>query len=429
VTLLTGVLFSLAPVWQATRVELSAAIRQGLRSTACSATSLPRLLAGKSLVVFQVALCVVLLVGAGLFVRTLANLKSAELGFRPERLLLFSIDPPRTRYTGEHRRALFEQLEGKIAQVPGVQSSTLSWVVLVANSNSTTRALPEGREGPPGPADRTWVNIVGDRFFETMGIPILSGRPIGPGDRPNAPHVAVVNQRFARDFFPQRNALGRTFRNGNDTLQIVGICGDTHYDQIRTDIPRTFYRPFQQVPDLGDMTFELKTAASEASIIRAVRGTVRSVDSDLPVFDIRTQTQQIDDTLSNERLFAALASAFGALALVLAAVGIYGIIAYGAARRTGEIGIRMALGACRRDVLAMILRETVVVAIAGAGIGGLAALGLTRYLRSMLYGLRPSDPLTLGGAILLIFAVAIAAGWLPARKASRLDPMIALRSE
>jgi len=420
--LLTGILFSLAPAWQGSRTEISGALKDGSRAT----MNLPKLLASKSLVVFQICLSVVLLIGAGLFVRTLMNLQSADLGFHPDRIVLFNVDPPLTRYAEERRRELYEQLEQRLSVLPGVQSSTLSSEALISNSESTTRVAPAGRK--PGPGDRAWINEVGDRFFETMGIPILYGRSIGAQDRVNSPKVAVVNQAFVRHFFPNESPLGKTFGN-KDTFQIAGICGDAHYNDTRTAVPPTFYVPYRQRKDMRAMTFELKTAASEGSIAGAVREAVRSIDKDLPVFDIRTQTQQIDDTLSREKVFAALTAGFGVLALLLACVGIYGMMAYAVARRTSEIGLRMALGAHSRQVLTMILRETSWLAGIGVLLGVLIAAGITRFIESMLFGLKPYDPLTLGEAVLVMLTVALLAGWLPARRASRLDPMTALRHE
>ena len=425
VVFLTGILFSLAPAWQSTRVPVNSALKDGGRAT----MSLPKLLAGRSLVVLQFALSLLLLVGAGLFVRTLANLKSANLGFRPERILLFTIDPPRTRYAGPARTALFLRLEERIAAIPGVQSATLSQDALVANNTSTTRFRPASRAARPGDADRGWINYVGDRFFETMGIPILAGRSLDARDRANSLQVAVVNRQFVRNFFPDGEAVGKAVINGDTTYQIVGVCGDARFDRVRSPVPPTFYKPLSQVRDPRNMTFEIKTAANETSIIKSVRDIVQSIDKELPIFDIRTQTEQIDATLSRERLFAALTSGFGLLALVLAAVGIYGIMAYGVARRTSEIGVRMALGAQRRQVLTMILRESALLAAAGVAIGIGAAVGMTRYIASMLYGLQPSDPLSFASAVVLLLAIAMLAGWWPARKASRLDPMAALRHE
>ncbi len=425
IAFLTGILFSLAPAWQSTRVPVNSALKDGGRTT----MSLPKLLAGRSLVVLQISLSLLLLVGAGLFVRTLQNLKSANLGFRPERILLFTIDPPRVRYAAAARIRLFSRLEEQVAAIPGIQSATLSQDALVANNRSTTRFRPIGRTGRPGDQDKGWINFVGNRFFETMGIPILAGRSLDARDRANSLPVAVVNQQFVRSFFPDGEAVGKSVVNNKTTYQIVGICGDALFDQVRSPAPPTFYKPFSQASDVRDMTFEIKTAASEASIVKSVREVVRSIDKDLPIFDIRTQTEQIDATLSRERIFAALTSGFGLLALVLAAVGIYGIMAYGVARRTSEIGVRMALGAQRRQVLTMILRESALLAAAGVAIGIGAAVGITRYIASMLYGLRPSDPLSFAGAVVLLLAIAMLAGWWPARKASRLDPMAALRHE
>jgi predicted permease len=258
-SLLTGILFSLAPAWQSTRVQVNVALKDGVRST----MSLPKLLAGKSLVVFQICLSLLLLVGAGLFIRTLSNLKSANLGFRPERILLFTLDPPRTRYAGEQRKTLFLHAEERIENVPGVRSATLSSDALLANSVSTTSFKAPGRGPRPGGADRTWINEVGDRFFETMGIPILYGRSLGSQDRANSPRVGVVNQQFARNFFDKENPLGKAVVNGKNTYQIVGICGDARYNEIRGSIPPTFYAPFTQAHELSQMTFEVKTAASE----------------------------------------------------------------------------------------------------------------------------------------------------------------------
>lgn len=262
-----------------------------------------------------------------------------------------------------------------------------------------------------------------------MGIPILYGRSLGDHDRAHSPLVGVVNQQFVRNFFPNEDPLGKTLVNGNYSYRIVGICGDAHFEDVRSAAPPTFYGAFTQARDIRNMTFELKTAASERSVLNSVREVVRSVDRDLPVFDVRTQTEQIDATLSCERLFAALASGFGLLALLLASVGIYGVMAYSVARRTGEIGVRMALGAQRVQILSMILRETALLAAAGITVGALASLALTRYIRGMLYGLTPFDPWALGAAVLLLLLVVLVAGWWPARRAARLDPMAALRHE
>ena len=423
-TLLAGILFSLAPAWQSARGEINAALKDGVRAT----MSLPKLVTGKALVIVQVCLSVLLLVGAGLFIRTLANLRSADLGFNPARVLLFTVDPPRTRYKGEQTVTLFERIQDKVAAIPGVKSASLSGVALVANNRSTTSVSPKGFGSPPEKTQAAWMNIVDPAFFHTMEIPILYGRAFNAHDRSNSPRVALVNQEFAQQFFPNTNALGKVF--GNDTdYQIVGVCGNTKYNNIRSTVPPTFYLPYTQSPELGAMTFEVKTAAAQAGIVKAIREAVRAVDKDLPVSGVRTQTEQIDATISNERAFAALSASLGLLALVLAAVGIYGVIAYSVVRRTGEIGIRMALGAQSGQVLRTILRESLLLAAAGVVIGIVAAVGLTRYVTAMLYGLKPYDPVTIAGAVLVMLGVALFAAWWPARRASRLDPMAALRHE
>lgn len=424
ITLLTGILFSLAPAWQSARGEINAALKGGMRAT----MSLPRLVTGKALVILQVCLSVLLLVGAGLFIRTLVNLQSADLGFNPARVLLFTIDPPRTRYKSEQSVALFERIQEKIAALPSVQSVSLSAAALVANNRSRTSVSPKGSGARPGEGQTAWRNTVGPDFFHTMEIPILYGRSFNAHDRSNSPRVAIVNQEFVRQFFSSTNPLGKVF--GNDTeYQIIGVCGNAKYSDIRSTVPPTFYLPYTQIAELGPMTFEVKTAAGQAGMVKAIREAVRSVDKDLPVSDVRTQTEQIDATISNERAFAALSSGLGLLALILAAVGIYGVIAYSVARRTGEIGIRMALGAQRGQVLRMILRESLFLAVAGVVAGLMVAICLTRYVTGMLYGLKPYDPMTIAGAVLAIVAVALFAACWPARRASRLDPMVALRHE
>lgn len=424
ITLLTGILFSLAPAWQSARVEINAALKDGMRAT----MSLPKLVTGKALVILQVCLSVLLLVGAGLFIRTLANLRSTDLGFNPARVLLFMLDPPNTRYKGEQTATLFERIHEKIAVIPGVQSASLSRAALVANNRSTTSVSPKGFGSRLEKEQPAWMNIVDPGFFHTMEIPILYGRSFNAHDRLNSPRVAVVNQEFAREFFPNTNPLSKLF--GNDTdYKIVGVCGNAKYSDIRDQVPPTFYLPYTQVPNLGPMTFEVKMAAAQSGIVKAIREAVRSVDKDLPVFGVRTQTEQIDSTISNERAFAALSSGLGLLALVLACIGIYGVMAYAVARRTNEIGIRMALGAQSGQVLRMILRESLLLAAAGIAIGMVAAAGLTRYVAAMLYGLKPYDPITITGTALVMLGVALFAAWWPARGASRADPMAALRNE
>ena len=429
ITLATGLLFGAAPAWRSTKADLNA----GLKETGRMTTGSGRALLGKSLVVFQVALSVMLLAGSGLFLRTLVNLKSTALGFNPERILLFQLDPPRTRYAGKQRTALFQQIEERISTLGGVEAATASAEPLVADSMGNGCFRPADRAPRSGQQDRAYANSVGSRFFETLGMPILYGRGFTAHDNQTGPKVAVINQRLAKDFFPKTNALGKTITTCSGdtpaTFEVVGVSADAKYDSIRNEVPPTIFMPYLQDDDAGSMTFEIKTAASTASVAAELREAVRSIDKDLPLLEVRMQTQQIEATLSQERVFATLTGGFGVLALMLAGIGIYGIMAYTVSRRTNEIGIRMALGAQARGVLAMVLKETSVLALIGVAAGIGAALGVTRLVASMLYDVKPDDPLTFVGAAGLLVIIALAAALTPARRAAGVDPMQALRHE
>jgi predicted permease len=425
VTLATTVLSSIAPIWQAIRGDLHAGVKEGGRATIGPVASLR----GKGLVVVQVCLSVSLLIGSGLFVRTLANLRAVGLGFQPEHVMLFTIDAPRARYAGAARRALFQRLDEAIGAVPGVESASVSEMPLLSGSSSRTRVGPDGR--PPEPKDDAWVNDVGRRFFETMGIPILAGRPFDARDHGTSAPVVIVNRQFVKDFFQNQSPVGRSLSNNNLVYEIVGVCGDTPFGRLRDPIPPTFYRLFAQPQsrEAGAATFEIRTAALDPSVMSRVREAVQNIDKDLPVFAVHTQTEQIDSLLSRERLFVALTLGFGLVALVLASIGIYGLFAQSVSRRTNEIGVRLALGAPRTDVLVMVLREAFSLAVVGAVLGAVAAAALSRYVRAMLFGITPSDPVAFGGAVAAMMGVALLAAWIPARRASRLDPMAALRHE
>jgi len=279
------------------------------------------------------------------------------------------------------------------------------------------------------------INSVGPQFFETFGIPLVFGRTIDETDREAAPKVGVINSVLARRYFGSENPVGRRFGLGDATksgeIAIVGVVGDTRYDQIREEPPPTVYIPYTQRPDalLSTMHFEVRTADDPKGWIEPIRRTVQGLDRTLPLFNVKTQTEQIEQATFQERLFARLSSFFGLLALGLACVGLYGMVSSSVAHRTNEIGIRMALGAPARQVLLMVLREASWLAVIGIGTGLGAALILTQFLRAMLFGLRPTDPITLTGAALLLFAIALLAGWIPARRASLIQPMQALRHE
>jgi predicted permease len=427
ISILTGLLFGLAPAWQATRTQVSS----GLKDNAQTVTHRRKGLTGKALVVVQVSLSMLLLVGAGLFVRTLNNLSHTHLGFEPDNLLLLSINPPASQYPEAKAIALHHSLEQRFAAVPGVASVTLSDIPLIADSMSNNQIFIPGAPKTEKERDAD-VNDTGEGFFSTMGIPLVGGRGFTPGDTETSTKVAVVNRQFAKEFFPGVNPVGRTFSgqsDGKDPITIVGMCGDAKYSSLRDDPPATFYRPYRQLKETGGMTYEISTRMKPEALVPLLREAARSVDRNLPLLDIRTQNEQIDATMQQERIFAHLTAGFGILALMLACIGIYGIMAYTVSRRINEIGIRMALGAQAGQVLRMVMREASWLAVIGviAGLGGALALG--RLIASMLFGLKSYDPATLASAGVLLIGVALAASWVPARRAARVDPIQALRHE
>ncbi len=426
-TFLTGLLFSLAPVWQARRVEVNEALKDGSRGTA----SLSKLHMGRLLVVFQVALSVVLLVGAGLSVKTFTNLKNASLGFEPEGVMLFALDPPRLRYPAERMGALLTEIQEKISAIPGVASSTFT--------GNGRGIVVNPREAKHGVNNYAPGDEVGSRFFETMGIPIVYGRAIDDHDNGTGLRAAVVNREFGQFFFGQENAVGMTFKTYDDvTFQIVGVCANWRAERFRDPIRASVYTALVQAPHAGRATFEVRMAGDRAKVVEQIRRSVASADSDLAIADVHTEVEQIQNGLSQERLMASLASVFGVLALILASIGIYGVMAYTVARRTNEIGIRVALGARPGGIAWMVLRETLTLAAAGVAVGVPAAMALSPlldhvlasdYNKSFTYGMKPNDPFTIGLAALTLAAVGFLAGYLPAQRAARVDPMTALRHD
>ena len=428
ISILTGIIFGLAPAWRATRVQVSS----GLKDSGQTVTHRRRGLGGKSIVAVQVALSMLLVVGAGLFVRTLMQLARAPLGFRSHSLLLFSVEPKETRYPGAASNALLQRLEDKLATVPGVQSLTLTDVPLISGNAMNGTFIPEGQQRKAEGNPSVLTNGVGAHFFATFGIPIVAGRAFDTRDTPASRKVAVINESLAKKYFPNTNPIGRTFETGGhhpETIEIVGMCADVKYYRVRADVEPTYYALYWQKGGLHDATFAIATSLEGQAILPSLRNAVRQIDPNLPMLDVRTQDEQIAANLQQERIFAALTAGFGVLALMLACVGIYGIMAYSVAQRTNEIGIRMALGAAPPQVRALVLRESTWLTAAGIVAGVAAALPLTRLVRSMLYGIQPWDPATIAGGVVILLAVALAASWIPARRAAGVQPMEALRHE
>ena len=426
VALLTGLLFGLAPALSATRVELTPMLKENARG---ARGSLSRF--GKSLVVAQVAVSLLLLVGAGLFIRTLYNLQSVELGFNPENLLLFRVDPRANGYKGEEVGRLYEQMVERFEAVPGVRSATLSEYALLTGSVRMGPAYVEGR----APLSRAENNVYQQRarwnYFDVMQIPLLAGRAFTPLDDGRAPKVAVINQAMARKFFGEENPVGRRFgfeQEKGGEIEVVGVVRDAKYEGSRDEPPSVAYIPYPQ-ESLGQATFAVRTADDPVQLVEAIRGAVREVDKDLPVFAIKTQVELADEALAQERLFAWLTGVFGLLALLLASIGLYGVMSYAVAERTHEIGLRMALGASRGHILRKVIGQGTLLTIVGIIIGLVSALALTRFITSYLFGVSTMDPPTFVAIGVLLTVVALAACYIPARRASKVDPMTALRDE
>ena len=425
----TGILFGLAPAWRSTQL----ASHRGLRESGGGTVSRQRLLVDKALVTSQVALSATLLMGAGLFVHTLVNLNRIPLGFESSHILLFRLSLPRARYTDAQMTTFFQQLEEKLASLPGVRSATLNNIGIIGDGHSGATFHVPGRPQEKDPA-RVQTNSVGADFFQTLGIPILQGRALNRHDTATSPKVAVVNRSLAQKFFPNENPIGKTFETDREDvdapIQIVGIAADTRYADLRSATPPTFYVPYvQAVNGPGRMMVELRTIAEPGSVFAGARSAVESLDRDLPITDVRTMDEQVRSTLADERALAQLAGGFSLLAIALASIGIYGVMAYSVNTRTSEIGLRIALGAPPRQVLSRVLGEAFWLTGAGALLGLIAAMAVTRFIRVMLYGVGRSDALTVVSTAVLLLAVSLLAAFAPARRASRIDPIRALRHD
>ncbi len=427
VTLLTGIVFGVAPAWCAVRADVGSSLKEGTQT----ATERRKGLGGRFLVSFQIALSTLLVIGAGLFMRTVLSLGTADVGFTTDHLLLAYIDPPQQRYPEGKDVVLHEHLEQAIGAVPGVQAVTLMSTPYLTDSMSKMGIVTETESADPTKARGERDEEVGNRFFETLGIPILAGRGFGSQDTATSAKVAVINQSLARTRFLLRNPIGQRFRieGSTDWIKVVGICADTRYQNLREDNPPQFFVPYVQQTEVGGMSYFIRTNVAPDAVVSALRRAVARIDSDLPLEDVRTEHEQIGESMRVERALAALVASFGLLALALAAVGIYGVMAYSVANRRNEIGIRLALGARPGQVRGMILRESTLLAIAGTVVGVGAALLLTRMVKSMLYGIQPRDPTTITAGILVLLAVALAASWIPAQRAAGVQPMEALRNE
>ncbi len=431
VSLLTSILFGVAPALWSTRVDVAASLKERAAEIMI-AGGRPRLALGKGLVSLQVALSLLLMIGAGLLVCTLHNLHRVDPGFDPNNVLLFSIFPTTIGYEGDKEIRLYKDLLRKFNQIPGVVQASMARHELMQGGYH--RALASSAEETARHSNETpvAVNVVAPMFFSTMRIPLLAGRDFSLNDV--AAKFAIVDRKFAANHFGLENPLGKRILLDGQKIEIVGVVRESRYYSLRqgSDIPtEQVFLPFTQVSRdmLGQMVFALRTAGKPMSFVKVVQREMQAVDKNLPLVQPRTQTAEVQDSAHGERSMAALLSFFGGLATLLACIGLYGVMSYTVARRTGEMGIRMALGAKRSNVLGLVLREGLSLVTIGIALGIPAALAMTRYLESLLYEIEAFDPITyLVGATLLACVAAVAC-WLPAYRAVRVDPMTALRYE
>ncbi len=428
-TLGAGLLFGLFPALHGTRADLVRTIRAnagqivGARAAARFRTAL---------VCGQIALATVLLVAAGLFLRSLRNVARADLGLAADRFATVTLAPELSGYAPERRKRLFASVEEALAAVPGVTGVAAARVPLFTGGGWGTGARLDGVRTDPGADNGTMINFAGPGYFRTLGIPVLAGREFAPADREGAPGVAVVNEAFVAKFGLGRRAVGRRLAVWGDhepNLEIVGVVRNAKYDAVKGELRPTVYTALRQDARLGTVTYYVRTAGDPARLLRGIAAAVARVDADVPVQDLKTLPEQVRENVALDRVIGALSAAFAGLATLLAAVGLYGVLAYTVAQRAREIAVRMAVGADARRVRGLVLRQVGRVTLAGGAVGLVAALALGRAARSLLFGLEGHDPASVGAAAAVLGAVALAAAYLPARRAARVEPMRALRAE
>jgi predicted permease len=432
VSLLTGVVFGLAPAWRSARINVSSTLKEAGRGMTGSSAKIG---VGKILVIGQIALSVMLLIGAGWFIRTLRNLENVDLGYQREKLALVDVDFLSGGYSGKRLPIAYNEVRERLARIPGVRGVAYSSNGLFSGSESGDKISVEGYKSQKPQDLHARFDQAGPAYFATVGIPILLGRDIGPQDVESAEAVCVVNEAFAKFYFGTQNPIGKhvtdEFPDTHKTFVIVGVARDARDHSLRREIFRRFYlsamQPLGDFPP--DMNYEIRTFGELGAVMQAVRKAILAYDPAIPIGRVQPFVAMLDDNMRQERIIAQLSTVFGGVALLLAAIGLYGVLSYAVAQRTNEIGIRMALGAERGAVVRMVLRETAVLIAIGLAAGVPASLACARLIQSKLFGLKPADPVTLGGAVGIMIAVAIASGYLPARRASRVDPLIALRYE
>ena len=432
VSVVTGFLFGMYPALHATRPDLITGLRSasGQPSGSRAAQRFR-----SSLVTAQIALSMALLVGAGLFIRSLVNVTRLDLGLNPDNVVAFSVSPTLNGYSTEEAMALFVRIEERLTALPGASDVTASMVPLLAGNSWGGSVSVEGFEWGPDVDNNSRQTAVGAGYYSAMQMPLLAGREFTEADTEGAPRVAVINEAFARKFgLDPRDAVGKFMAQGGGDaveldMEIVGVVQDASYSDVKQEVPALYAEPYRQREGLTSLHFYIRTAMDPSTVMRAVPDVVRELDANLPVEDLKTLDQQIRENIVIDRLISTLSAAFAILATLLAAIGLYGVLTYTVAQRTREIGLRMALGAGGGRVQQMVLAQVTRMTVVGGVLGVVAALLLGRWAESLLYELDGTDPLVVAGTVLTISVVAFVAGYLPARRASRVDPMVALRYE
>jgi predicted permease len=438
VAFLTGIVFGLAPALQSTRPDLAPTLKDQVAGIVGAGAQVRF---RKGLVAAQVTLSLLLLVGAGLFIRSLHNLRDLGPGFPTENLVAFSLDPGLNGYDAAKAKIFYRRLVDEIKAIPGVSEVGLASVRILTDNEWDSSVKVEGHSFKPGESAHPYMNSIGPGYFATLGVPILAGRDFRYSDTDTVPHrdfsaprFVIVNDKFAKTYFANGNAIGHRVGFGSDPdtkteMEVIGVVKDIKYTTLRDEIPVQMFVPYVASPFVNEMTVYVKATLAPDQMFSALRAKVRDLDANIPLYGLRTLNEQVSASLLIERLIASLSTVFGFLATLLATIGLYGVMAYTVARRTREIGVRMALGAFQKDVIWLVMREVLVLVAIGivAGLG--AAFALTRLVQAQLFGITPYDPATLALATIGLAAVACAAGYIPALRASRVDAMEALRYE
>jgi predicted permease len=429
----TGVLFGLFPALHSTRPDLVSALK-GQSGQASGARSASRF--RTTLATAQIALSMALLVAAGLFTKSLANVSRVDLGLHAENVIMFAVSPELNGYSVERSRQLFERIEDELGALPGVTGVTMATVPLLSGNNWGNNVAVEGFEAGPDTDTNSRYNEIGPAYFSTLGIPLLAGREFTRADTFGGPKVAIVNEAFAKKFNLGRDAVGRHMSNDRGAgaapklnMEIVGLVKNAKYSSVKNEIPPQFFLPYRQDERLGFINGYVRTGADPKPFMTGIPKAIARLDANLPVERLRTLPEQVRENVFLDRFISVLSTAFASLATLLAAVGLYGVLAYTVSQRTREIGLRMALGAAPGRVRGMVLRQVGLMTIVGGAVGLVAAIALGQLAQSLLFQMTGWDPLVLTSAAVALTLVALAAGFIPAHRASQVDPMRALRYE